>query len=84
MAVEPHDRSIGMPGRLTRRSTLAVILGGVGTVAAGALALVVGFLSNALGRKPGRPWERIGAAEDLDDENRLLISFTSKPLRELA
>ena len=68
MALEHRERSIGMPGRLTRRSALAVILGGVGAVAAGALGLVVGFLSNALGRRPGRPWARIGAAEDLDVE----------------
>ncbi len=68
MALEHRERSIDMPGRQTRRSALAVILGGVGAVAAGALGLVVGFLSNALGRKPGRPWVRIGEAEDLDVE----------------
>ena len=54
---------------LNRRFALAVIFGGVGTLGAGAIGLVVGFLSNALGRKPSRAWLRIGPAEDLDPES---------------
>ena len=37
-------------------------------MATGALGLVAGFLSNALGRKISRPWHRIGPAEDLNAE----------------
>ncbi len=54
---------------LPRRSALAVILGSAGAVAAGAVGLVMGFLSNALGRETARPWMRIGQAEDLDPES---------------
>lgn len=54
--------------RPTRRGVLAVIIAGTAAIGAGALGLVAGFLSNALGRKPESPWMRIGLAEDLDPE----------------
>lgn len=60
----PHEG----PHNPSRRSALAVILGGVSALAAGALALAAGFLSNAWGRSPARPWARIGRAEDLEAE----------------
>ena len=57
-----------LPCHPGRRNALAVILGGAGVLAAGALGLCAGFLSNAVGRRPARPWSRIGRAEDLDAE----------------
>lgn len=54
------------PESLSRRSALAIILAGAGALAASALGLIAGFLSNALRRKTARPWTRIGRSEDLD------------------
>ncbi len=64
MGSEPHT---SLKGR-SRRSALAIIVAGVGALAAGALGLIAGFLSNALRRNPPRPWTRIGPAEDLNPE----------------
>lgn len=64
--LQPH---VDKAQSLNRRSALAIIIGGAGALGAGAIGLVVGFLSNALGRKPIRTWLRIGPAEDLDPES---------------
>lgn len=52
----------------SRRSALAIVVAGATALCSGAIGLVVGFLSNALGRRPARTWIRIGPAEDLDSE----------------
>ncbi len=53
----------------TRRSALAIILGGAGSIGLGMFGMVAGFVTNALGRKTERPWLRVGAAEELDPES---------------
>lgn len=55
-------------GGVSRRSALAVVLGGAAALVVGAFGLVAGFLSNALRRRPGHEWLRVGPAEDLDAE----------------
>ena len=59
----PSDES-----QINRRSALALIVAGAGTVAMATLGLVAGFVSNAFGRSRARPWIRVGAAEDLDSK----------------
>ena len=72
MLTDDHDRSRQQPceyaSPMRRRSAIAIIIGGTGALAAGALGLVAGFISNAIGRTIARPWIRIGPAEDLDVE----------------
>lgn len=64
MESEPPE-SIGTLN-LNRRSALGVVLGGAAALTTGIVGLVLGFLSNALGRRRERPWIRIGPVEDLD------------------
>ncbi len=49
-----------------RRSALAVILAGAGTLVLAPLGLAGGFLSNSLGRKADRPWIKLGRVDDFD------------------
>lgn len=56
----------GAPADPGRRSALAVILAGAGTLVLGSMGLAAGFLSNALRRKADRPWIRLGRVDDTD------------------
>ncbi len=49
-----------------RRSALALILAGAGTLMLGSMGLAAGFLSNAIGRKTDHPWIRLGRVDDTD------------------
>ena len=51
-----------------RRAALVTILAGIGAMASSAVALLLGFISNSLGRRRAHPWMRVGPAEDLDSE----------------
>jgi len=59
-----HDELSG----LSRRSSLAIVFGGLAALLTGASSLVIGFLGNALRVKSVHPWIRVGAAEDLDPD----------------
>ena len=66
MSVSPSPDPI--PSTPSRRSLVGGIFLGVAALATGAVALAGAFLSNALRQRHGRPWVRIGKAEDLDAE----------------
>jgi len=52
----------------SRRSLLGGVVAGVAALTTGGVALAGAFLTNALRQQAGRPWVRIGKAEDLDAE----------------
>jgi Rieske Fe-S protein len=54
------------PAQPQRRTALAVIVAGAGSLVLGSAALAAGFLSNALGRARQRPWIKLGSVEDTD------------------
>lgn len=53
---------------LSRRSALAMVLGGMTALLGSALALAGGFLANAFRRRGERPWLRLGPAEELNPD----------------
>ena len=54
--------------KITRRSSLGVIVVGALGILGSMAGLAMAFVANAFGRKRERPWIRVGAAEDLDTE----------------
>ncbi|MFQ5507018.1 MAG: ubiquinol-cytochrome c reductase iron-sulfur subunit [Planctomycetota bacterium] len=61
-------RQPGTPPATRRRSALAIITGMLIGMGTGLATLILGFVSNALGRKRDAPWIRVGSAEDLSPE----------------
>jgi Rieske Fe-S protein len=63
----------------TRRSALALVLGGVSALAAGALGLAGAFLSNTFGRSRERPWIQAGFAHEVAaDFRRYVLSAENR------